>query len=546
MRLLYTNKIMETLLLKFYKQKIKPQWKIAFLSVFIIGFLIYGYKFSNPIINHDSLYNYYSDQNCTHSGRWFLSFASSFSSFFDLPWIIGIFSLLYIALTTAVIVDIFNVKSPVLTVLIGGILLSFPTVAATFNYGFTADGYMMAMLLAALSLRFCLLNEKRKSRYLLSALCLCLCCGIYQAYVSFAMVLCIIYFLYNIFENKYTNKDYLCWIVKQLAIYAVSMASYYMIWKLCLYFSGLSATSYKGIDQVGNIDIITVKVGIYNSVTKFISFFLDPEIIKTGFTAWSAFNLFFTLAAVITVIVVMIKSKLFSRKLQLLLSIIAFCAIPFSVYIWYFASPGVSYHMLMLQSLSLSYIFIALLIEHYFCVSIKQIAVLSLAVFIGLNATCANIFYYHLDKYNSQAHAIATEMATRIHLLDDGGIKFIAVTGTLDNGLGDNAFENNDELRPIKHMRSNFNNVLAADINLYMYLDHEIGFRLSYYDQNKNSSDVYFQSGHVPTGGNYHFGVLSKDKLDDIKETDDYIQMPYWPAQGSVKVFGDAVIIKLS
>ena len=54
---------MGTQLLALYHERVKKEWKIAFLSTFIIGLLVHIYKFTNNLPNHDSLFNYYSSQN---------------------------------------------------------------------------------------------------------------------------------------------------------------------------------------------------------------------------------------------------------------------------------------------------------------------------------------------------------------------------------------------------------------------------------------------------------------------------------------------------
>ena len=66
---------MGTNLLLFYREKVKKEWKIAFWAAFAACLLIHIYKFTNPIQNHDSMFNVYVDQNMTASGRWLLQFA---------------------------------------------------------------------------------------------------------------------------------------------------------------------------------------------------------------------------------------------------------------------------------------------------------------------------------------------------------------------------------------------------------------------------------------------------------------------------------------
>ncbi len=110
------------------------------ISTIVMALVVHGYKLTNTLINHDGVYNYYSNQNMTGSVHWFLSIACGISSYFNLPWINGILSIFYIALTTVIIIPIFDVENKFVMVLIGALMVSFPAVTETFFFGFTADG----------------------------------------------------------------------------------------------------------------------------------------------------------------------------------------------------------------------------------------------------------------------------------------------------------------------------------------------------------------------------------------------------------------------
>ena len=119
-------------LIRFYKEKVKPEWKLAFFSAFVIGLLVHAYKFTNTLLNHDSVFNAYSNQNMLGSGRWFLSIACGISSYFDLPWLNRVMALIYIALTAADVVAILGIRNPFVVVLSAGLLVTFPGMTESF------------------------------------------------------------------------------------------------------------------------------------------------------------------------------------------------------------------------------------------------------------------------------------------------------------------------------------------------------------------------------------------------------------------------------
>ena len=135
-------------------RRIKREWKIAFLSAFILGLLIHMPVMLSDIPNHDGLDSMYFDQNMITSGRWFLMIACGFSSYYTLPWLIGVLGLLLLALSAAALTELLEVRDSVAIVLISGLLVSFPALASTFAYVFTLDGYMLALFLAILAVLF--------------------------------------------------------------------------------------------------------------------------------------------------------------------------------------------------------------------------------------------------------------------------------------------------------------------------------------------------------------------------------------------------------
>ena len=67
----------------------------------------------SDIPNHDGLSSMYFDQNMITSGRWFLSVACGFSSYFTIPWIIGLIGLLWLALTAVALTELLELCRPV-------------------------------------------------------------------------------------------------------------------------------------------------------------------------------------------------------------------------------------------------------------------------------------------------------------------------------------------------------------------------------------------------------------------------------------------------
>ena len=536
-------------LLTFYRNNLKKSWKTAFFSAFFLGLLVHIYKFTNLLPNHDSLYNFYSTQNMVASGRWFLSIACGFSSYFDLPWVNGILSLLFMGLTAAMVAEVFRMENPVLIVLASALQVSFPAMTATMSYEFTADGYMIAMTLAAFSVCMSRMEYLRKNHWkklVLSSVCICLSCAIYQAYVSFAFVLAVCYFMLELLENRRTGKELRKWIGVQVLIYGCALAAYYLIWKLCLRVQGFTAASYQGIDSVGVMSLGGILSGFGKIVRDVIRFFLEWNILEHGVTVYSVLNILFLLAFAAGLLVCIVKSGIFRRRLHLLLLLLCVAALPVGCFIWYLTSPDVFYHALMLQSVCLLYVFGAVLYDHWVCTrggdAVGYIVLALMTMIVFNNSVTANIYYNYMDQCIQSTHAAATELSTRIHLLDDGTVKYVAIYGGLD-GYGQEDHFAHDKLRQLGGWKV-LNRTILSPLYLSLYTD----FDLSYYRTNGLDYPVMENDPDIPApqGWEFRFPLLNKTQRDALADTQQVQAMPIWPARDSVQVIGDTIVVKLS
>jgi len=534
---------------EFYQTRIKKSWKLAFVSAFVIGLLVHMYKFTNTLLGHDSLFNIYGTQNVVRSGRWFLAAACSLSSFFDLPWVNGVLSLIWIVVAAAVVIDIFRIENPVLILLTGGLLVTFPAVTQTFYFEYTADGYMLAMVLAALTVRFSMIGERRKSRLFLSFCCITLTCGIYQAYVSFALVLSLGYFMTELLENRYEKKLYTLWIRNQILIYGLGMAAYYVIWQIAMVCQGnLQPNQYMGIDTIGQIGPGFLWDAVKQTMTSFVSVFMVWNFLRRGLTMYTVLNILFLMAAAYIVVTAVRKSRLYTRKGQMLLFLLCMAAIPFAVFIWFFASQGIQYVVRMEQSVCLLYILCGVLANRWLKPGKSDIAALLLAVIIFNNGVTANMMYQYMHRCYEESYATGVEIATHIHLLDDGTQKEIVIVG-LTSWFSEEEYESGGGLKELALLKSIYNNLFSAGSCPALFLSEVVGLELSYYRVNPEMEvppvDVGSNNWPVSGGWTWRFPLADeavKAKLIDTKQVAD---MPVWPAADSIQVIDDLIVIKL-
>lgn len=532
----------------FYHKTLKKSWKIAFLSAVIFGFLVHTYKFTNNFPFFDSYYNFYSSQYMVASGRWLLSAACGLSSYFDLPWLVGIFSVFYMALAAAAVTEVFGIENPCLIVVSSALLVSFPAITETMFFAYTADGYMLAMFLAALAV-CCSRMEYLNNWKLLavSAICLCLTCGIYQCYLAFAFILAVCYFVGKLLDGDVDNKTCLRWVGVQAILYISALVLYYAVWKGLLKYHGLSAVAYQGLDQQGILNGEHLLHAVRSCLTSFAAFLLERNPLEHGWTVYSALScltcgVFFLMFALGC-----LRGKLYGRKLQLFLAVLCLAAVPFGCYICYFMMPNVAYHTRMVQCIVVLFIFTGVLCQRWMGHRGKDLVLLLLIAVALKNSVMANVCYTFLHRSYEKAYASMTEIASRIHMEDDGTAKYIVFLGSFDTPFQDAELDNSQlgTLGPLKLVSKA--PVIDHD-HMALFLSQYTDFTLSYYRIHQEQFPLMdiSEAAPVPHGYTFRFPLLGEAGKNALQSQKAVASMGIWPAKDSVKCIGDTIVVKLS
>lgn len=517
--------MMGEVFLRFYKQKLKKEWKTAFFSTFIVALLVHLYKFVNTLPNHDTVYNFYSDQNMLGSGRWALSLACGISSYYDLPWLNGLMSCLFIAMTVVVIVALFRLKNPVLIGLIGALLAASPAITETLFFGYTADGYFIAMLLAALAVYLSRIEEKRVFCKLLSGIFICVSCGIYQSYVAFALVLAVCYFMDVLLQGQQDKKSCMKWVGRQVIIYTAALAAYYVIWKVCMLITGTTANNYQGIDQVGRLDLGIVAGGFERSVRTVLLYFLQWNVLEHGWTLYAALNIIFLLVLAAGLVMACIKSGIFKKTwAMILLALCCAALVPFAC-IWHFTSEQVGYRAMMLTSLVIPFMMCAIFYERWARTGLKNIVCLLLMLIVFHNGIMANVSYYYLDLCYERTYAHGLEIMMEIHdQQDEHQIDAIAVLGERSKEVTlDHFDEETGAVAPAGKLYM-LSSLLEKD--LLLDADHTILYLRQIFGLDLKSA----------TGS----------QLKALKEMKQVQEMGNWPAEDSIAIIDGILVLKLA
>ena len=506
-------------LVAFYKEKVKREWKLAFLAAFLGCLLVHIFKFTNTLPNHDSVYHPYAVQNMTISGRWFLQYACGVSSYFDLPWMNGLLCAVYLGLTAAIVTETLDMKNPVVIVLSSLVLVTTISTTETLFFEFTADGYLLALMMCALA--SCLsCKGNRWYHYVISGICICLSLAVYQAYLSFSVVLCICYLVNNMLNGDMGTKAFRRWFARHLIIYGMAMAAYYSIWKLILVVTDIQATDYQGINQIGVPHVATILSGAVESVKNLLLFFLEWNILEHPITLYAVLNILFLLCFVYIMIAAIVKSGIWKKKASLLTLLICLIACVPVISIWRFLSDGVQYRPMMMHSVSLLYILAIVLFDKWACKRISTAFGLLVALICFNCSVIANISYFYLDKCYERSYYMGSQMMESIEQAQEEygeEIESIAFIGTQVENV---AFANTHPADRIHLMGMQLEEHLIYDhTHAYLYISNTYGLDLP---------------------------AASYEDRQALENTVDVQNMGIWPEENSVEIVDGILVIKLS
>jgi len=399
------------------KRKMKQEWKVEFFSVIGIGLFAHGYMFLHNFLSADAMWNLYADQNMITSGRWLLGLSCSISSYYQLPWVIGCLSLIWLGISAVAIVELFSIKRTETCILIGGLLVTFPALVSTFSYLYTADGYMLAVCFVCISMLFL---QKYKWGFVPAGLLLGGAIGIYQAYLAFAVLLCLALLFIGIFDGKKPKE---LWIMtgKMLAYGGIGISFYFAMLQLLLKIQGVQLSTYQGINEMGKISFLQIPALIGSAYRDFFSFAVRSKILVNNWV--SIIGVFGILILAILVLVQQGKKiQIIKSPGKIIAGIFLLAITPLATNIILLVSNEVNNHLVMRFHWVLFLIFPFILVDRYFVSEkkegIKKIVFLGAVILGGLlifqNAVHANIGYYNMNERYEKTYAYCVRLANRM------------------------------------------------------------------------------------------------------------------------------------
>ena len=516
--------------------KIPARIRWCFCTGFLSGLLIHAYMFANKLPNWDDINNVGTYGVGSEFGRWFLKYVNPLDGIWSVPWLGGLFAVTFLAFASCLVLSALDLKSLTSAVLVPLMMLSFPSVCSMFTFMFTADCYAVGIFLACAA---AWLIRRYRYGFLAGIALLVFSLGLYQAYLCLAMgILVCGLFLDMLREEKaegqdrpgeksFPEKKVFLDGVKSFLVLLVSVAVYSFAARQI--FPELD--SYNGLSQMGRIDPVRLPrliLRAYRWVAEY--FILKPYTFVNGFS--QVLNVITCLLAAAFVIAWFVKKRLWRRPAAALLYLFLAAAVPLAMGSIIIMAPDASVSMLMLYQYVLLYIFVAALLERSLRKEDGLFAAGRFPGIVGLfvtivlllvgyeNFVVTNEAYFRMDIAYERAYAYYNRIMERIESTEgyQPGDAF-ALVG--EYGLSE-----------------------TPDLLGSYSMDGE---------RFDDLSGVARETGLLTSGVRHNFmkiyiGVkmpdVSEEALEAIRQTEEYRNMPSYPAEGCVRKILDVWVVK--
>ena len=479
--------------------------KTALLSAALFSLAAYMFVFTNKLLNLDEVAGLFGKGETLSSGRWALYLTSFLFPDYSMPWINGLLSVLMLSVSAAVIVSLFRIERDVNKVLFAALFVTFPSQIITFSYMFTCAPYALAVLTAVLSVVLTLKGGKGK--FILAALLLCFSLGIYQAYITIPASLYVVCAIRDTAKEEKSIQSILKNGLRCIVNMVLALVLYFVINRLVMHFAVTEYNSYAS--AAWNTDIRSLLSGLRTAYTAFLGYFYKGYYHLAPTRSSMLVHILALLVSAIAAVLWLVRCKDRGRRILFLALLAVF---PLSVNCIYVISS--QRHTLMLLGFTSVYLLMICLTELMDAKKLKNALTVCLSLILVCNVFYANRIYLKMKLEYEEAFSFYSGLITRVKSTEGyDADTMLIITGDADEK---NLVCHADEIDT-----SDIVGLMEGLLNIYSRYDF-----IKYY--------VGYDYKPIDWDG---WGKL--DKMDEVN------RMPLYPYDGSVKKFGDYMVVHL-
>lgn len=511
-------------------KKVPGHTRVCFIAGIISGWLTHFYMLSNKLTNWDDANNMAAYGSGDYLGRWFLKYIHPLGGRYSIPAVHGFLLILCIAISTCIILDIVQIRSMTGAVLAAAVMETFPSVASTMFFMFMAHTSGIGILMVTLAVW--LLRRYRHGWFPCIVLLVCVL-GTYQSYISFAITLMLMGMISDVFHGEkfpdMLKKGILC-----AAVLAVGVIVYMRLSHVI--YPNIGNETYGGVGNMGQIAVGEMPRLIGRCYKRFLEYFLWKPFEFVSGTAQAA-NIVVCILAVVLFVYLAARRKLYRDALTFAMLVLLCAFVPLAAAFVYFMAPDVSYSMLMLYAYALIYVTVLALLEY--CMDDwdakpapdgwKKIMCHALAL---ATAGAVSVSVYTGYLLTNRAYLRTSFATERVQQYFNRVIMMVESTPGFREGdsieiLGDFYYKDNPSSVELDILDS-------ADLRTLDGVALENGLITSGVRDNFIEMFVGYEMENLPYG-----------RREEIMHTDEYKEMPVYPAEGCVRKIDGIWIVKM-
>lgn len=499
------------------------------MSFFLLECCIYSAKITEDLPNPDAIWNgvFYKAgyQWETSLGRYMIGLLQTFRSYIVNTSFITLVCLMFLSFICIYVLKIFEIKTLGWKLIVGALIVISPTVGSTLTYYYCSDLYMLSYFLAVLSVWF-MIGKGGKSRVLVSSIFLMLSAAIYQAYISLAILLCLIYLMKLLVDADISNKEICRKAINSLLGGSIGVGLYLVSNKLVQRVSRIEATEGRGFSKMGIISLKNIHEQIKHCYVDFWRYYFSDSMINNNCYGRKYINMIFFLILAVIVLGVLLKQRItIGRKVVFAIMCSLFPLISMNICI---LAPEVSIldttGVLMLPTMNYTYV-LAIVMMQLLNVRESCHRACGIGIFVGTLAVLYMLLYLELGGQSYMQHNmlktynVAMQIEKRVEQYTENGR--ICIIGNMEDG---NYPECYPELAESQHWVTASYKTIWTDFN--------------------GCQNCWLRFMEQYLGKTY--SMCSLAEYYDIISTPEYQSMEMFPDANSVVVINNIAVIKLS
>lgn len=503
--------------------------KVTFTSGMVAGILTHMYILTHKLPMWDDMNSFRSNGMSKILARWMLDYVDWISGYWSVPWINGLITIIFVSIAACFVVAVLKLRTVTSAVLIPIMMVTFPSIASTMGFTFTTDSYAFGIMMACIAA-----YAMRQGRYgfIWGIVCMCMSLGCYQAYLPLAASILVLSYILDVFDENKEIKTILISGVKTVVSLVTSLVIYIKIAN----FLYPNMPSNNGVDQMGKLDIAQIPELVIKAYKSIIKYFVYDPFSFVNKEMYAA-NVITVVLCIVSVGILLFISQTYKDKLKVVLLVVLGVLFPMVMAAIYIMAPTAAVSMLMLYAYVVVYVTLIALWE-------KIVEKENLSLFDKFNmrkvysvivVTCIIMSAHSNFIINNEAYFRSSIAYERVK---DYFSRMMCRVEAMEG------YQYGEELAVIGEfcvLTENNTNPLS------------VGFRID--DQKfADFSGIALENGMMTSGSRDNFlriylGInmpyLEEGRVAELQKSEEFAEMPNYPAEGSIKQIDGVWVVKL-